>query len=279
MPGCETKNTTAPSIGHGPAVKVAHEMIAEIARIVAGAVDQRRLATPQELHAHQVHARRVDHAAVVTDAALAIEHGDVQPRQIGAVAGRPDDRADAGAGEVQGERRRASAPRWAAGGSTGSTSPSRPFAVAHSSIVLSSRFILRSDSAHWLRSEPENCALPSRMPTKRPTIRTPMAVSALRSRVARSVEPVELQRGDAARPVDVVDRVVALVEHAGRVHPPLDVPAAIDAGRPDVLADGDRHRAARSDGSRRRAGCPSPRRRRPARRPPATGRDGGRSTA
>ena len=81
-------------------------MVAEIARIVAGAIDERRLATPQELHAHQVQARRLDHAAVVTDAALAIERGDVQPRKIGAVSGRPDDRANAGVGQIQGERRR-----------------------------------------------------------------------------------------------------------------------------------------------------------------------------
>ena len=37
-----------------------------------------------------------------------------------------------------------------------STSPSRPLSVAHSSMVSSSRPILRSDMAHWLSSEPEN---------------------------------------------------------------------------------------------------------------------------
>ena len=33
----------------------------------------------------------------------------------------------------------------------------------------------------------------------------------------------ELHRRHAARPHDVVDLVVALVEHAGRLHPPVDV--------------------------------------------------------
>ena len=54
----------------------------------------------------------------------------------------------------------------------------------------------------------------------------------------------ELQRRHPARPLDVVDRVVALVEHAGGVHPPLDVLAAVDAGRADVLADRERDRTA-----------------------------------
>jgi len=53
-----------------------------------------------------------------------------------------------------------------------STSSLRAFAVARASIMLRSLVILRSDSMHWLRSDPENCALPSRTPTKRPTIRT-----------------------------------------------------------------------------------------------------------
>ena len=56
----------------------------------------------------------------------------------------------------------------------------------------------------------------------------------------------QLERGHPARPGDVVDLVVALVEHAGGVHPPLDVPAAVGPGRPDVLAHGQRDRAARA---------------------------------
>ena len=47
--------------------------------------------------------------------------------------------------------------------------------AAHSSMVLSRRFIFRSDSAHWFLSDPENCALPSLMPARRPTSFTPTA--------------------------------------------------------------------------------------------------------
>ena len=48
-----------------------------------------------------------------------------------------------------------------------------------------------------------------------------------------------------AGPDDVVDLVVALVQHAGRVQPPHDVPAAVHAWQPDVTADGEGDRAAR----------------------------------
>ena len=48
-------------------------MVAEITRVVAGAVDQRRLAAALKLHPHQVHARMFRNTAVVTDVALAVE--------------------------------------------------------------------------------------------------------------------------------------------------------------------------------------------------------------
>ena len=57
--------------------------------------------------------------------------------------------------------------------------------------------------------------------------------------------PDELRRGNVAGPTEVIDLVVALVEDAGRVHPPQDVATAVRARHPDVLADGHCHRAAR----------------------------------
>ena len=56
----------------------------------------------------------------------------------------------------------------------------------------------------------------------------------------------ELHRRHAAGPHDVVDLVVALVEHAGRLHPPVDVATPVHAGPAHVLADGQRDRAARA---------------------------------
>ena len=49
-----------------------------------------------------------------------------------------------------------------------------------------------------------------------------------------------------AGPDEVVDLVVAFVEHAGGVHPPEDVAPAVGPWHPHVLADGERDRAAAS---------------------------------
>ena len=64
-------------------------MGAEIARVVAGAVDQCGLAAAQELHPHQVHAGRADDPAVMTDVALAVENRQLQPGIVRPIAGRP----------------------------------------------------------------------------------------------------------------------------------------------------------------------------------------------
>ena len=56
----------------------------------------------------------------------------------------------------------------------------------------------------------------------------------------------QLKRRHPPRPVDVIDLVVALVVHAGDVHPPFDVLAPVDARRPHMLANGQGHRTARA---------------------------------
>ena len=135
---------------------------------------RRRLAPAQERHAHHVEPRRGGDAAVVADAALVVEHRHVEPGEVGPVAGRPDDRLDLASREVEraagvvarrGSARRGAVPRPRRRGRA---------PVAHSSMVSSSRPSLRSASVHWLRSEPENSAVPSRTPASRPTSRTPM---------------------------------------------------------------------------------------------------------
>ena len=67
-------------------------MVAEIARIVAGAVDQRRLAAAQKLHPHEVHAWMLGNPAIVTDLALAIENRHIEPGIVRTIAGGPNDR-------------------------------------------------------------------------------------------------------------------------------------------------------------------------------------------
>ena len=55
--------------------------------------------------------------------------------------------------------------------------------------------------------------------------------------------PDELRRRQPPRPREIVELVVALVPHAGRVHPPQDIAAAIGARQPHVLPDREDHAA------------------------------------
>ena len=83
------------------------EVVDEVDRIVLRAVDEARLATPQEVEPDPVEARRIDdHAAVVAHQALAIEHRHVEPRVVGTEAGGPHDRADLAAAQVDAQPRR-----------------------------------------------------------------------------------------------------------------------------------------------------------------------------
>src|SRR6516165_803269 len=95
----------SPSRSRLRSVEVAHEMVAQIACVLAGAVDERRFAAAQELRAEQVHAWPND-AAIVAYPTLPVEYRDMQPGQIRAVSCCPDDRADSCRRKVNGERRR-----------------------------------------------------------------------------------------------------------------------------------------------------------------------------
>ena len=54
-------------------------MIAQIARVIAGAVQENRLTAAEKLYAHEVQAGLLDNAAVVTNPPLAVEDGYVEP--------------------------------------------------------------------------------------------------------------------------------------------------------------------------------------------------------
>ena len=96
---------------------------------------------------------------------------------------------------------------------------------------------MRSASSHLLRSEPENCARPSLMPASRPTSLTPPSGERVEIERGPVVGAGELHGGDPTRPDDVVDFVVTLVEHPGHLHPPMDVPVAVEARATHVLSD------------------------------------------
>ena len=173
------------------------EVIDDVARVVLDAVDEGRLAPAQHRQAQRVHPGRLDHAAVVAQLALLVQHRHVQPAVVGTEPGRPHD------ADESPPPRRSSCSGDAAGTRVGSkrsgapTSASRPVARAHSSKVSSRRSIFRSASANRLRRPPENSARPSRMAESRPTSATPIALSALRSSVDRSGVPTSC--GDGSR--------------------------------------------------------------------------------
>lgn len=220
-------------------------------------MDEARLASPEVGQPQHVDAGRVDDTAVVPEVAPSVEHGQVEPRVVGPETRRPDDGAHVAA-ELDPEPRRGTDLRGLVAMSE-STSALVPFVSAHSSNSASSRFILRSASAQTLPSEPENCALQSRMPARRPTSCTPCVRSTSRSSVSRSGVPTSCGEG-TRRARRIVRRLDALVEHAASQHPPLHVAAPIDARHSHVLADGQRHGPAagsnllrRLQASRRRA--------------------------
>ena len=95
---------------------------------------------------------------------------------------------------------------------------------------------MRSASAHLFRSDPENRARPSLMAARRPTSVTPMPGERVEVEGRPLGRAAQLHRRHAAGPHDVVDLVVALVEDAARLHPPVDVAVAVHAGASHVLA-------------------------------------------
>ena len=74
--------------------------------VVLGAMDETRLAAPQYRQPDHVQSRRIDHTAVVLQAALAVEYRHFEPRIVRAKPGSPDDGASAVPVEVERQRRR-----------------------------------------------------------------------------------------------------------------------------------------------------------------------------
>ena len=179
----------------------------------------------------------VDDAAVVADAALVVEHRHVEPREVGAEAGRPDDRPDLAARQVERERcvlhrcRRRPVHR-----------------IAGTEAMVQGPLVDRVEQAVHLEVR-EGALVPEATGEQRRAVPdrsqpTPDLDADGLQRV--QVEAGALRRADelwrrhVAGPGDVVHLVEALVEQAGRVHPPEDVPAPVGPGHAHVLADGDR---------------------------------------
>ena len=184
---------------------------------------------------------------------------DVEPGQIGAEAGGPDDRPDltrtadrATVGASPGARsgRTAAAPQRRPSRSVGPRVDACPAAGPASG----------RPAAQTLGSEPENCATPSRTPANRPTSCTPRRRSALRSTVARCGGADQLHRRQVTRPREVGHLVVALVEQP---RPRPSTTGCPGLGRCAASARARRRRASPAGptpAARRRSGSRLPRR-------------------
>ena len=238
-------------------------------------VDLRRRSTGRP---EGVQARAVDDAAVVAELALRVDDRHVEPPVVGPEPGRPDDRADLAAAEVERQPRR---PRHLRRGEALGSGDLGilPAVRAHSSKTSSSRSQLqvgeRADVAQ-AAGEQRAAVADGRPAADQLDAHRRQRVEVERRPLGR---PDELRRRQPPRALEIVDLVVPLVPHAGRVHPPQDVAAAIRSRQPHVLADREDHRPSRLPQLGRQLHAGRRRRRRRARRRRGAGPGCGTRTA
>src|SRR6478672_12924468 len=80
-------------------------MIDHVSGVVLRAVDERRLSAAEDWQSDRVQTGRVDHAAVVSQAALAIEDRHMEPAVVGSITCGPDDGSDFAARQIEIEPR------------------------------------------------------------------------------------------------------------------------------------------------------------------------------
>ena len=98
-----------------------------------------------------------------------------------------------------------------------------------------------------LRSDPENCALPSSLIPAEAANKLHAYFGEGVDVEGRSIRRAgKLQRRNPSCPRNIVDLVIALIEHTCGIHPPLQVFAAINAWRSNVLTHRQDDRAARA---------------------------------
>ena len=245
-------------------LQLRQKMLAQLAHIVLGAVDEARFAPAHEIEPEHVQARarrcRRDDAAGL----LRRSTGTCSQRVVRPEARWPRSPCRCGRSPGRGPAAASSSTRVAAkrSGERQHSAPRRERSASASKVSSMRRQLEIRHGAFDCAASRRTAPCRRSMPTRRPTMFTPRSRSAFRSSVARSRRADELRRGHAPRAHQVVDRVVSLIEDAGGVQPPLDVTAAIHARHADVFADGERDRAAGSAGSHRRAASRSPTRRR-----------------
>src|SRR5258706_5872294 len=81
--------------------EIAGEVIDQIARVIFRAVDEGRLASPQDRQSDRIQPRRLDNPAIMPQMAFGIDHRNIEPAVVQAKPGRPDDGLDFAAPEVE----------------------------------------------------------------------------------------------------------------------------------------------------------------------------------
>ena len=172
------------------------KMVGNRLRVVRSAGDVAGAACAQQAAAEQVHARSVgDDAAVVTDSALVVEHRHVEPRMVGAEAGRPQDGADVAPAQIDleggGRDRRVVGSNRCGGSTTPASAPTLPTRRTDRAGGSASD---RRGGRCW-RGRPRTGPRRRAIVPRRPTTSTPSAASALRSSDRRSGVPISCGDG------------------------------------------------------------------------------------
>ena len=76
-------------------------MIDEVARVVLRAMNESRLASPEDGQSDGIQTRRIDDSAIVPQVALAVNYRHIEPAVVRVKSGRPDDGTDLAAPEIE----------------------------------------------------------------------------------------------------------------------------------------------------------------------------------
>src|SRR5581483_10117311 len=166
------------------------------------------------------------------------------PRVIGAVPGRPDDRANLAAAKVELEPRRTRhrRRREALGGRDLGV-PALCVGPLVEEVEQPLQLQVREgEHVPQAAGEERPAVTDGRPATDGLDAHRHQRVQVERRAFGRAGE---LRRGEPARTLEILELVVTLVPNTGRVHPPQDVAAAIRSRQPYVLADREDHRPSR----------------------------------
>src|SRR5216683_954171 len=92
--------------------EVSGEVIDQVARVVLRAMDEGRLASPEDGQSDGIQPWHIDNAAIVPQVAFTIDHRNIEPAVVRPKSGCPDDGSDLAAPQVEIEPRRGGRAGW-----------------------------------------------------------------------------------------------------------------------------------------------------------------------